>query len=119
MSFAARFEELEIWQGARAQVQQTYRRFGSCKDYAFRDQIQRAALSVMNNIAEGFERDTAKDFAHFLDLAKGSCGEVRSMLWVAEDLGYLNSAEAAAARASARELSCKIASFTKHLRPRS
>ena len=72
----------------------------------------------MNNIAEGFERDTAKDFAHFLDLAKGSCGEVRSLLWVAEDLRYLSSDEAAAARASARELSCKIAAFTKHLRPR-
>ena len=70
----------------------------------------------MNNIAEGFERKTAKDFAHFLDLAKGSCGEVRSMLYVAEDLGYVTAQKAKALRDSAENLSKGIAAFQKHLR---
>jgi len=76
MSFAERFEELRIWQEARAQVLAIYRcierQSSGYNDFAFRDQLQRASISVMNNIAEGFERKTPKDFAHFLDLAKGS-----------------------------------------------
>ena len=67
----------------------------------------------MNNIAEGFERKTPKDFAHFLDLAKGSCGEVRSMLYVAEDLIYLAPADALSLRDRAEKLSRGIASFTR------
>ena len=70
----------------------------------------------MNNIAEGFERKTPKDFAHFLDLAKGSCGEVRSMLYVAEDLSYLASDQAGKLRSEAEKLSRGIAAFTTHLR---
>ena len=61
------------------------------KDFGFRDQIQRAGISVMNNIAEGFERFTEIEFARFLDVARGSCGEVRSMYYAAEDLGYVSS----------------------------
>jgi four helix bundle protein len=79
MSFAQRFEELEIWQQARALNKNVYVLLKNCDDYSFRDQMRRASLSVMNNISEGFERRTKKDFAHFLDLAKGSAGEVRSM----------------------------------------
>ena len=86
------------------------------KDYSFRDQMQRAAISVMNNIAEGFERKTPKDFAHFLDLAKGSCGEVRSMFYVAEDLAYLTPERASEMRNAAEKLSKGIAAFTNHLR---
>ena len=69
MSFAERFEELRIWQEARAQVLTIYqcieRQSSGYNDFAFRDQLQRASISVMNNIAEGFERKTPKDFAHF------------------------------------------------------
>ncbi len=78
--------------------------------------MQRASISVMNNIAEGFERKTPKDFAHFLDLAKGSCGEVRSMLYVAEDLKYLTTESALLLREQAEKLSRGIAAFTNHLR---
>ena len=120
MNFAERFEDLRIWQEARDQVRAIYRAFqrGSVghTDFGFRDQLQRAAVSVMNNIAEGFERKTPKDFAHFLDLAKGSCGEVRSMLYVAEDLIYLAPADALSLRDRAEKLSRGIASFTGHLR---
>jgi four helix bundle protein len=116
MSFAQRFEDLEMWQQARTQVKTIYAAFQKCRDFSFRDQIQRAAISVMNNIAEGFERNTTRDFAHFLDQAKGSCGEVRSMLFTAEDLEYLSGAEARQARIVAEELSRKIAAFTRRLR---
>ncbi len=70
----------------------------------------------MNNIAEGFERKTPKDFAHFLDLAKGSCGEVRSMLYVAEDLKSLTTEQGTRLRAEAEKISRGIAAFTNHLR---
>src|SRR5882762_749801 len=120
MSFAERFEDLHIWQQARDQVIAIYqcmiRGIAGFTDFAFRDQLQRAAISVMNNIAEGFERKTPKDFAHFLDLAKSSCGEVRSMLYVAEDLRYITSEQATALRDSAENLSKGIAAFQKHLR---
>ena len=120
MNFAERFEDLRIWQEARGQVRAIYRAFqregAGHTDFGFRDQLQRAAVSVMNNIAEGFERKTPKDFAHFLDLAKGSCGEVRSMLYVAEDLIYLAPADALSLRDRAEQLSRGIASFTGHLR---
>ncbi len=89
MSFAEKFEDLEIWIEARRLNKIVYSSLEECRDYSFRDQMRRAALSVMNNISEGFERRTAKDFAHFLDLAKGSAGEVRSMTYAAEDLKIL------------------------------
>jgi four helix bundle protein len=120
MRFAERFEDLRIWQEARAQVSAIYNSLkqgtAGHSDLGFRTQIQRAAVSVMNNIAEGFERKTPKDFAHFLDLAKGSCGEVRSMLYVAEDLKYLAPEDALSLRNSAEKLSCGIAAFTNYLR---
>jgi four helix bundle protein len=120
VSFAERFEDLRIWQEARIQVSAVYRswKHGTMgyNDLGFRTQIQRASVSVMNNIAEGFERKTPKDFAHFLDLAKGSCGEVRSMLYVAEDLEYLTPAKALLLRDEAENLSRGIAAFTNHLR---
>jgi four helix bundle protein len=70
----------------------------------------------MNNISEGFERRTAKDFAHFLDLAKGSAGEVRSMAYAAEDLKILGNEFASALRSNYETLSKRIAAFQKHLR---
>lgn len=76
----------------------------------------RRGAEITSRAKEGFERRTPKDFAHFLDLAKGSCGEVRSMLYVAEDLEYLRSEEATILRSSAETLSRGIAAFTKHLR---
>ena len=77
MGFAEDFEDLQIWQRSRVLTNAIYDAFEKNRDYDFRSQIQSAAVSVMNNIAEGFERRTKKDFAHFLDLSKGSSGEVR------------------------------------------
>jgi len=67
-----------------------YRLFRSCNDCASKDQVQRAAISITNNIAEGFERRTNKELINFLYIAKGSCGEMRSMITIAVELGYLD-----------------------------
>ena len=72
-----RFEDILAWHKAKVLTVEIYKQFENSKDFGFRDQIQRAAVSVMNNIAEGFERKSNKEFAYFLYVAKGSCGEVR------------------------------------------
>ena len=90
MGFAENFKDLQIWQRSRLLTNEIYDAFEKIRDFEFRSQIQRASVSVMNNISEGFERRTKKDFAHFLDLSKGSSGEVRSMLYLAEDRRYID-----------------------------
>ena len=87
----------------------------SSKDYGFRDQIQRAGVSIINNIAEGFERHTDPEFARFLDISKGSCGEVRSMYYFAEDLGYIDYLTGNLRRSRAKQISAGIKSQTNHL----
>jgi len=116
MTFAQKFEDLEIWQESRRLNRIIYASLEDCRDYSFRDQMRRAALSVMNNISEGFERRTPKDFAHFLDLAKGSAGEVRSMTYAAEDTKILRNDLTIGLRADYETLSKRIAAFQKHLR---
>jgi four helix bundle protein len=81
-----KFEDVVAWQKAKEMSIQVYRSFESTRDYGFRDQVRRASVSVMNNIAEGFERQTNKEFRQFLFIAKGSCAEVRSMLYLATEL---------------------------------
>ena len=85
-----RFEEIKAWQKARELTVEIYRIFRNSKDYGFSNQVCRARVSIMNNIAEGFERRTNKEFIHFLFIAKGSCGEVRSMLYLAKDLNCIS-----------------------------
>ncbi len=87
------FEDLRVWQSARELYKLTSKYFSDSKQYFFRDQILKAALSVSNNIAEGFERKSNKEWIYFLYVAKGSCGEVRSMLYIAEDQNMINNAE--------------------------
>ena len=113
--FAERFEDLRIWQKARVLANEVYDALAECRDYGFRDQMQRAAVSSMNNIAEGFERRTSKDFGHFLDIAKGSSGEVRSMLYLAEDRKYIDAETASAMRGKAFGFSAGIAAFRRTL----
>lgn len=115
-NLARRFEELEIWGNARTLNKDVYLALETCRDYSFRDQMRRAGLSVMNNIAEGFERRTSKDFAHFLDISKGSSGELRSMTYVAEDVAILTQDVAENLRQRYEALSRQIAAFQSHLR---
>ncbi|MFA6100329.1 MAG: four helix bundle protein [Patescibacteria group bacterium] len=86
-----KFEDILAWKLSRELVGQVYSNLKGCRDYGFKDQIQRACISIMNNIAEGFDRKGDREFLRFLKIAKGSCAEVRSMLYVAEDIGYLPS----------------------------
>ena len=85
-----KFEDIIAWQKSKELVINIYACFRKCTDYNFTRQIQRAVISIMNNIAEGFERKTNKEFARFLYMAKGSCGEVRSMLYLALELKYIS-----------------------------
>ena len=102
-----RFEDLIAWQKARALTRNIYlltatERFS--KDFGLRDQIQRAAVSIMSNIAEGFERAGKAEFHQFLVIAKGSCAEVRSQLYVALDTGYITNDQFENARTQAEEV---------------
>ncbi len=90
MATIQRFEDLICWQKSRELAKGVYKAFKHCTDYGFRDQIQRAAVSVVSNIAEGFERGTKQEFLNYLYIAKGSAGEVRAQLYVALDVEYIN-----------------------------
>ena len=85
-----RFEDLLIWQKAKELTLLVYKTFKSNQDFGFKRQIERASVSIMNNIAEGFERRSNKEFRQFLFFAKGSSGEVRNMLHLAMELKYVN-----------------------------
>jgi four helix bundle protein len=85
-----KFEDMLVWQKAKNLSKKIYKEFENSKDWGFKDQIQRAAVSIMNNIAEGYERSSNNEFKHFLFIAKGSCGETRSMLHLAKDLKKLS-----------------------------
>ena len=107
MSKVQRFEDLIAWQKARRLTRQVYEftRRGSCaRDFGLSGQIQRASVSIMSNIAEGFERNRHAEFHQFLSVAKSSCAEVRSQLYVALDVGYLNLSEFEALLAQAEEV---------------
>ncbi len=86
----ARFEDSFAWLKAKQLCIEVHKTFENSKDFGFRDQIQRAAVSVMNNIAEGFERKGNKEFDYFLYVSRGSCGEVRSMLILEKELNKIN-----------------------------
>ena len=116
---AKRFEELVIWQKSRDFAKMIYsltRTLTFAKDYGLKDQIQRAAVSVSSNIAEGFERNGNIEFTNFLFIAKGSCGEVRSQLYIAYDLGYITRVQFEEAVSQSVELSKSIYSFVKSLK---
>jgi four helix bundle protein len=110
------FEELDIWKNARILTRQVYLDFKINRDFAFKDQIQRASVSIMNNIAEGFCRETDKEKINFLKFAKGSAGEVKNMYYVAEDLNYIPANICKDRRNSIQGLMNGIASFMKFLR---
>ena len=103
------FENLEIWNEAVDLAAMVYVSFQSCRDFGFRDQIQRAAVSISSNIAEGYERSSNPEFIRFLDIARGSCGEVRSLSHVALRVSLLPSATSEKLAVAGKRLSKRIA----------
>ncbi len=103
-----RFEDLIAWQKARELTKQIYRHTNKgdfSKDFGLRDQIRRASVSIMSNIAEGFDRAGRAEFHQFVVIAKGSCAEVRSQLYVAHDVKYINNKQFDQLHALASEVS--------------
>ena len=113
-------EDLLVWQKGMEVVKQIYlitREGELCKDFSLRDQLRRAAISIPTNIAEGFERASRKEYVNFLNFVKGSTGEVRSLLNVAFDLGYLEPSQHEVLRQAVLELSRYLFNQIKSLRP--
>jgi four helix bundle protein len=115
----SRFEDLLVWQRAKRLCVDIYHVTGEgrfARDFGLRDQVQRAAVSVMSNIAEGFERKSAPEFARFLMIAKGSAAEVKSQMYLAEELGYTDEGTARALRSQCSEIARMLISLRKTLR---
>ena len=112
----ARFEDLRVWKEAKGLAVQVYKTFQKSRDFGFKDQVQRAAVSAMNNIAEGFERGSDADFIRFLYIAKSSAGEVRSMIYLARELNYVDNASADELIQKSRLVSGSISNFIKYLK---
>ena len=110
------FEGLRVWQQSRAFVNSIYDIMEKVRDFGFRDQIQRAAVSIMNNIAEGFESGSDAKFINFLNIAKGSCSEVRSMLYLCEDLHYCTSETRVELQSQVRKISTGIVKMIETLK---
>ena len=110
------FEELEVWKrGCRLAVE-IFRTLGESKQYALRDQMQRAAISVPSNIAEGCERDSKPDFARFLRIAKGSAAELRTQTYIAQKLGMVSKKDANRLIAEMKEISAMLQGLIRSLK---
>lgn len=113
------FEEIEAWQKARELVREIYRVSKNdvfSKDFPLRDQIRRAGISILSNIAEGLERGGTKEFFQFLAIAKGSTGEVRSQLYIAFDQEYITKIEFDRLQSLSLEVSRMIAGLMSYLK---
>ena len=118
MATAKQFEDLHVWQEARGLVNDVYKvtkKGAFRRDFSLRDQITRAAVSSMSNIAEVFERGSRREFIQFLNVAKGSTGEVRSQLYVALDQEYVDQKMFEKLRGSALAVSRRLAKFIRYL----
>lgn len=115
---AENFEDLRVWQTARALTNAVYEHTTTgafSKDFGLRDQIQRAAVSIMSNVAEGFESRTQSQFIHYLGQAKASAGEVRCQLYVAKDQGYIDQDTFEELSDDAEKITRQLYSLIEHL----
>lgn len=113
------FEDLQVWKDSRILVKSIYQLTSDGKfnkDFGLREQIQRASVSIMNNISEGFERNNNKEYIKFLGYSKGSAGEVRPMLYVATDLGYISQDSFNVHYEMAINIITQISNFIKYLK---
>jgi four helix bundle protein len=113
------FEDLEVWKRSCRQTVDVYRTMEECRRFSLKDQMERCALSVTSNIAEGHERDSKGDFIRFLRIAKGSNGELRTQVWVAAELGLLEKSKSREMIAEAKEISAMLQGLIRSLQIRS
>ncbi|MFI4911172.1 MAG: four helix bundle protein [Sedimentisphaeraceae bacterium JB056] len=106
-----KFEDMEIWKRSARLSAKLYKSFVDCKDFGFKDQITRSSLSVPSNIAEGSERNSKKDFVRFLKYAKGSCGELRTQIYIGMDIGYIDLCQGKVWLNETREISAMLVAF--------
>lgn len=109
------FETLRVWQNARVFVNSIYDLMADNRDWSFRDQIQRAAVSIMNNIAEGHESGSDAKNVNFLNIAKGSCSEVRSMLYLCLDRRFCTPEQFDSLKVQSQYISSQIYNLIQYL----
>ncbi|MCK4572287.1 four helix bundle protein [candidate division WOR-3 bacterium] len=119
MANIKRFEDIKAWQKSRELVKEIYyitnnKKF--MKDWSLKEQVRRAAVSIISNIAEGFSRQTDKEFIQFLYIAKGSASEIQSHLYLSLDLGYLSKEEFKKVYIETEEISKMISGFIRYLK---
>jgi len=114
-SIMENIESLKIWKRSSALSAEIYQHLANLKDYGFKDQITRAGLSIPSNIAEGFERDSYKEFANFLKYAKGSSGELKTQVYIGMKIGYIDPATGRRWIAEVLELGKMIGALRKSM----
>jgi four helix bundle protein len=112
------FEDLEVWQrGCRLAVD-IFETFSACRNFTMQDQVQRAALSISSNVAEGYERDSNKEFVRFLNISKGSCGELRTQLYISRKLRFVKKADFDRLVTESKEISAMLHGLVRAVRKR-
>jgi len=115
-----RFEDIPVWQETRIFINLIFSTIEKSqklkKDYSLCDQLRRASYSISLNIAEGFERGSNKDFAHFLNIAKASAGETRAILYILLDNNFINQVEFNNLHSKIVKIACNLANFRKFLK---
>lgn len=106
-----KFEDIEVWKKSARLSSDLYKYFAAINDYGFKDQITRSGLSIPSNIAEGAERNSKKDFIRFLQYAQGSCGELRTQIYIGIDIGYISQEVGKEWIQTTRELSAMLVGF--------
>ena len=106
-------ENLDVWKRSCCLSVELYKLLSDCRDFGFRDQVTRSALSVPSNIAEGYERDSSKEFSRFLKIAKCSCGELRTQLYIGTAAGFIEKAKAPQMIQEAAEISRMLQGLIK------
>lgn len=111
-----RFEDLNVWKRAARLGVELCCNLAESREYGFKDQITRSALSIASNIAEGYERDSGRDRIRFLQYAKGSCGELRTQLFIGIEADYLDREQGREWIAETREISAMLYSLIRYFR---
>jgi len=110
------FEDLEVWQESAALAVTLYKQLKDCRDFGMKDQMQRAAVSIASNIAEGFDRQTQKKFIQFLYIARGSCAELRTQIHIASEVEILTLSQAKGLQARTHQISAMLYNLIQYRR---